>query len=126
MSAKRAKAEQVLGESFEGLSIATKLELIQQLIPLGLLAVEGVLRQEVEALAGRKYKREGMPGHVRWGKQGGSVYLADQKVPIERPTVTPCPEKDSESSLDGLLSKSLDEPNKDKPMLPRSTRENRD
>jgi len=87
VKARRAKAEEVLGESFGELSIDTKLELIQQLIPLGLLAVEDVLQQEVEALAGGKYKREGLPGHVRWGSQRGSVYIADQKIPIEHPRV---------------------------------------
>jgi hypothetical protein len=28
-----------------------------------------------------------LPGHVRWTRQRGSVYLADQKLPIEVPRV---------------------------------------
>lgn len=87
VKARRARAEQVLGESFDELSINTRLELIQQLIPLGLMAVEDVLQHEVNALAGQRYQRDGEHGRVRWGKQRGSVYLADQKVSIDRPRV---------------------------------------
>jgi len=32
-------------------------------------------------------ERGRMPGHVCWTRQRGSVYLADQKVPIEVPRV---------------------------------------
>ena len=40
------------------------------------------LQADVERLAGARYAREGrLPGHVRWTRQRGSVYLADQKVP---------------------------------------------
>jgi putative transposase len=68
--------------------IRTKVAIIQDLIPLGLAAVADVLAQEVEELAGNRYSREGgKPGHGRWGSQRGSVYLADQKLPISRPRV---------------------------------------
>ena len=61
----------------------TRVAVIQALIPLGLEAVRDVLQQEVEALAGARYVREGgRPGHVRWSKERGSVYLGDQKLPI--------------------------------------------
>lgn len=34
-------------------------------------------------LAGHRYRRTGgRPGAVRWGRQRGSVYLLDQKLPI--------------------------------------------
>jgi transposase-like protein len=57
--------------------------MIQALIPLGLLAVEEALQQEVEQLAGPRYVRQGSPpGPVRWSKERGSVYLLDQKVPV--------------------------------------------
>lgn len=63
-------------------------EVIQALIPLGLAAVEEALQTEVGHLAGERYRRAGrFPGRVRWGRQGGSVYLLDQKVPIEVPRV---------------------------------------
>lgn len=57
--------------------------LIQALIPLGLRAVGEALEAEVTALAGPRYDR-GSPV-VRWGRQRGSVYLADQKVPLAVP-----------------------------------------
>jgi len=68
--------------------LQAKVAIIQDLIPLGLAAVADVLAREVEELAGSRYSREsGMPGHCRWGSQRGSVYLADQKLPINRPRV---------------------------------------
>jgi len=66
----------------------TRVALIQALIPLGLLAVEEVLQREVELLAGPRYARkDGAPDRVRWGRQRGSVYLLDQKVPVRVPRV---------------------------------------
>jgi len=60
-----------------------KLALIQALIPLGLQAVAEALKQEVIALAGKRYSRTGgLPGVVRWSRQRGSVYLGDQKVAV--------------------------------------------
>lgn len=71
-----------------GADVDSLVEVIQLLIPLGLAAVEEALRREVESLAGARYQRAGRPrGHVRWGKQPGSVYLLDHKVPIEVPRV---------------------------------------
>ncbi|MGH7407500.1 MAG: IS256 family transposase [Candidatus Methylomirabilales bacterium] len=57
--------------------------LLQALIPLGLRAVGGALQAEVTRLAGPRYSRPGgTPGYVRWGRQRGSVYLLDQKLPL--------------------------------------------
>lgn len=68
--------------------IETTVALIQALIPLGLPAVGEALEAEVVALAGDRYRRTGgRPGVVRWGQQLGSVYLADQKLPIPVPRV---------------------------------------
>jgi len=64
------------------LQMDVKLQLIQELIPLGLMHVAEVLTEEVEALAGDRYKRNGKPGHVRWTKQWGSLYIGEQKLPI--------------------------------------------
>jgi len=62
--------------------------MIQALIPLGLRAVEEALQQEVTQLAGARYAREdGRPDVVRWGQQRGSVFLADQKLPVQVPRV---------------------------------------
>lgn len=67
---------------------AVTLAMIQALIPLGLRAVEEALQQEVTALAGVRYAHhDGAPGIVRWGQQAGSIYLADQKLPITVPRV---------------------------------------
>lgn len=59
--------------------------MIQALIPLGLRAVGEALDQEVRALAGPRYDRGSAV--VRWGRQRGSVYLADQKLAIQVPRV---------------------------------------
>ena len=64
------------------------LAMIQALIPLGLQAVAELLRQEVTALAGRRYAHDDDHPHLaRWGSQPGSIYLADQKLPIQVPRV---------------------------------------
>jgi putative transposase len=78
----------VLGSEGVAASLNSRVELIQALIPLGLEAVKDVLEQEVTALAGARYARAGgQAGHARWGRQAGSVYLADQKVSIQVPRV---------------------------------------
>jgi transposase-like protein len=65
-----------------------KVAVIQALIPLGLQAVAQALEDEVVRLAGERYRRAGgQPGLARWGRQRGSVYLADQKLPIAVPRV---------------------------------------
>lgn len=62
--------------------------MIQALIPLGLRAVEEALQAEVTALAGPRYAHDDhRPEVVRWGKQAGSIFLADQKLPITVPRV---------------------------------------
>ena len=74
----------------EGLN--AKVALIQALIPLGLQAVQDLLEEEVTQLAGPRYARTGgQPGLVRWSQQGGSVYLADQKLPLPVPRVRNLP-----------------------------------
>ena len=66
----------------------TRIALIQALIPVALEKVHVELKADVERLAGERYVREGrLPGHVRWTSQRGSIYLADQKVPIHVPRV---------------------------------------
>ena len=64
------------------------LAMIRALIPLGLRAVEDALLAEVHTLAGPRYARDDdRPAVVRWGAQPGSIYLADQKLPITVPRV---------------------------------------
>ena len=59
--------------------------LIQSLIPCGLEAVGEKLKAEVELLAGKRYQHG--KENTRWGKQPGSVYLRDQKIPMMVPRV---------------------------------------
>ena len=65
-----------------------RLRFIQALIPIGLEAVAAELAREVEELAGPRYSRQGgLEGLARWGRQPGSVYLLDQKLPVLVPRV---------------------------------------
>jgi transposase-like protein len=65
-----------------------KVELIQSLIPLGLLHVQEVLQGEVEALAGAMYSRGPAPKrHVRHGSERGYVHLGGQRVSVDAPRV---------------------------------------
>jgi putative transposase len=69
-------------------TISSRVALIQALIPVALERVAAALQEEVAHLAGAPYAREGRrPGHVRWTAQRGSIYLADQKIPLEVPRV---------------------------------------
>ena len=66
----------------------TRLAMIQALIPVGLEAVNEELQRAVRELAGARYQRaEGDRRYYRWGWEQGSVYLADQKVPVRVPRV---------------------------------------
>ena len=64
--------------------VNTRVEMIQALIPIGLMAVAEQLEEEVKQLAGQRYSRKGgLPGHHRWGSQPRSIYLSDQKMHID-------------------------------------------
>ncbi len=81
------------------IDLETRLSVIQALIPLGLEAVADLLQQEVEQLAGVRYARKGSEqAHRRWGSHKGSVYLMDQKLPLDVPRVRDV-EADAEVSL---------------------------
>jgi putative transposase len=65
-----------------------RIEAIQLLIPLGLQAVTDELQQAVVDLAGARYQRKAPDQPLRrWGSQRGSVYLGDQKLPVDVPRV---------------------------------------
>lgn len=70
-------------------NFATRVALIQALIPIALESVNELLQQEVEELAGPRYGRqkEKERENYRWGQQNGSVYLGEQKLPVEVPRV---------------------------------------
>ena len=74
-------------EEYGAMEMDSKVALINELIPIGLMHVKAVLQDEVTALAGEKYKRNGLHGHDRWGKQQGSIYIQEQRIPIMVPRV---------------------------------------
>ncbi|MCK4789519.1 MAG: hypothetical protein KAV87_37605, partial [Desulfobacteraceae bacterium] len=79
---KRARVKELMGLNLSDLEVDIKLQLIRELIPLGLMHVGKVLKEEARVLAGDRYKRNGIPDHVRWCRQWGSVYIGKQKLPI--------------------------------------------
>lgn len=80
---KKARAVQVMElKEYGALELDSKVALIQELIPLGLMHVKEVLQEEVKKLAGERYKRNGLPGYDRWGNQRGFVYIKDQRIPV--------------------------------------------
>jgi putative transposase len=83
ISTARPVAQQAMPLDDGTVTTPVTLAMIHALIPLGLRAVEEALLAEVEALAGPRYARDDQrPDRVRWGAQRGSIYLADQKLPI--------------------------------------------
>jgi transposase-like protein len=76
---KRKVAMQRIMDSYSE-DFDVKMSVIQELIPLGLKALMEELQDEVSRLTGERYSHGG--DNARWGKQDGSVYLRDQKVPI--------------------------------------------
>lgn len=75
-------------QEYEQLEVDVKLELIQALIPVGLMHVSELLQAEVEQLAGERYQREaGGKKCVRYGRNKSSVKLGGQKVPTMVPRV---------------------------------------
>lgn len=81
---RKAKAVEVMKlKEYGALEVDSRVALIQELIPIGLMHIADELRREVEELAGERYKRGGIAGYDRWGEQEGSVYILDQKIPIK-------------------------------------------
>jgi len=75
-------------EQYSQLEMNSKVEVIRELIPLGLMYVSELLQKEVDQLAGERYSREKPdPNVVRHGSNPGSVKLAGQRHPIEVPRV---------------------------------------
>lgn len=83
--AKRKALEETMRLKEEVNDIDVKVSMIQALIPLGLEAVNKNLQKEFLLLVGEKHARG--KENLRWGSQGGSVYLYDQKVPVTVPRV---------------------------------------
>jgi len=80
--------ETISVEEYQDLEVNAKVEVIQALIPLGLMRVSEMLEAEVETLAGKRYSREGGdPNLARHGSNPSSVKLAGQRHPIQVPRV---------------------------------------
>ena len=93
-SVRTRKKSRVLGEvqvvrreTYAAMDLDTKVELIRSLVPLGLMHVQLLLDEEVEALAGARYARQDSSLGVRHGSNPGTVRLAGQRVPIRVPRV---------------------------------------
>jgi transposase-like protein len=56
-------------------------------VELGLLVASEILEDEVARLCGARYQHQPDRTHTRYGRQGGVVTLAGQKLPIDRPRV---------------------------------------
>ncbi len=64
---RRARVKEICDLPIKAMDVDARTELIQALIPLGLWQVKEVLEQEVTALAGERYKRQGLEGYDPWG-----------------------------------------------------------
>ena len=75
-------------EAYTELDLDVKVEMIRSLVPLGLMHVEELLKEEINALASARYARkdEATRGR-RHGSNPGSVPLAGQRVPIRVPRI---------------------------------------
>ena len=74
--------------------LETRIALIQQLIPLGLMAAAEELQREVAELVGDRYSRGGKLS--RHGTNPGTILLGGQRVPIRVPRIR---DEDGEISL---------------------------
>jgi transposase-like protein len=82
------EAEVLSQEEYAALELDARVDLIRALIPLGMMHVEELLLEEVDALAGGRYERkQGEDAGVRYGSNKGSVRLGGQRVPIKVPRV---------------------------------------
>jgi transposase-like protein len=93
-SVRKRKKSRVLGEvqvvqreAYEAMELDTRVELIRALVPLGLMHVQELLEEEVDALAGARYARQDGCAGTRHGNNPGTVRLAGQRVPIQVPRV---------------------------------------
>jgi transposase-like protein len=74
-------------EEFETMALDSRVELIRNLIPLGLMQIFEELDNEVKALCGERYERKNEEVGRRHGSNPGSVRLGGQKIGIEVPRV---------------------------------------
>lgn len=80
----RMTAKVVSREEYGEIDVDSRMELIQALIPLGLMKVQEELEAEVRSLAGERYARTEL---VRHGRNPGSVVLGGQRLGIDVPRI---------------------------------------
>ncbi len=92
---RRKKASKMLQEMTGAFGFARRVERIIQdgkravdtiQLELGRMLVEAVMYCERETIAGPDYNPK-QTGTYKWGSQPGSVYIGDQKMPVEHPRV---------------------------------------
>ncbi len=84
----KGEAKTVSREAYKDMEMSCRLSLIQQLIPIGMMAVAEELQREVDELAGPRYQRKRSDGEPsRYGTNPGTVVLAGQKMPVRVPRV---------------------------------------
>ena len=69
------------------MALDSRVELIRNLIPMGLIQIFEELDKEVTALCGERYERKNEEVGRRHGSNPGSVRLGGQKIGIEVPRV---------------------------------------
>jgi hypothetical protein len=82
---KRKIVEVMKQQEYRCKEMESRVELIRQLIPIGLMKIQEELEQEVEQLAGERYSRGNR--YDRYGYNPGSVVLGGQRIGIEVPRV---------------------------------------
>ena len=68
-------------------ALSLQKELIKPLLSIGMDYIKLLMQKEVELLTGEKYERDDNFDFSRWGYQGGSVYVGEQKVRLQYPRV---------------------------------------
>ena len=72
-------------DTYDGMAIDARAVLIQELIPLGLMAISEELQREVQQLSGERYERKNDGGPRRYGSNPGTVRLMGQALPVRVP-----------------------------------------
>jgi transposase-like protein len=85
----KGKEDVLTRKEFEALDLERRVALIQELIPIGLMAAAEELQREVEELVGMRYGRKDGEGDAtyRFGSNAGTVLLGGQRVPILVPRI---------------------------------------
>ena len=70
---------------YDGQKIDSVSEILSLLVPVAVKEFTRLINQEVDLLCGKRYSQGST--NRRWGSQAGSIFLANQKVRVEKPRV---------------------------------------